>query len=145
LLPGIVIGVILGTLLAKILDTRVLRILFGVFMILAAAQTFFRLRESQRAELPGPGNRWFATIFIGIFSGLLGISGGALTIPYLIYFRTPIRRAMGASTACGVIIALIGAVGFILTGWSETRDIPWCSGFVYWPAAFGIALASPWF
>ncbi|MFT3741938.1 MAG: sulfite exporter TauE/SafE family protein [Gammaproteobacteria bacterium] len=146
LLPGIIIGVILGTILARLLDTHILRILFGVFMILVAVQTFFKLRESVKPPgLPSLMNRGIATTTIGVFSGLLGISGGALTIPYLIYFKLPIRQAMGASTACGVMIALVGTISFILSGWSEGQAIPWCSGFVYWPAALLIAAASPWF
>ena len=70
LLPGIILGTILGTLLANFLDTHVLKALFGVFMILMAAQTFFRFRQSPHDELPSHLNSWIASVFIGLSSGL---------------------------------------------------------------------------
>ncbi len=146
LFPGVAIGVILGTILASFLQSHILRTLFGVFMILVSAQTLFRFRESKEPSLPGKLNRWIASLFIGLFSGLLGISGGALTIPYLTYFKIHIRQAMAISTACGVVIAITGTISFIISGLYNTHvPVPWSSGYVYWPAALGIAFGSPLF
>jgi uncharacterized protein len=145
LLPGIVIGTVLGILLANFLDTHVLKALFGVFMILMAAQTFFRFKQSRHEELPGRLNCGIASIFIGLSSGLLGIGGGALTVPYLTYFKISIRQAMAASTACGIVIAVTGMVGYIITGLHQVGAPAWSSGYVYWPAVLAIGLLSPFF
>lgn len=147
LIPGITLGVILGTVLASFLHSHVLRVLFGVFIILVSAQTFFRFRESKVPGLPGAVHRWIASWFIGTFSGLLGISGGPLVIPYLTYFKTPIREAMVVSTACGVVVTVVGAVGYMIIGWLDPNieSVPWNLGYVYWPAAVVIAIGSPVF
>ncbi|HVV69806.1 MAG TPA: sulfite exporter TauE/SafE family protein [Gammaproteobacteria bacterium] len=147
LIPGIALGVITGAVLARFLHSHVLRVLFGVFIILVSAQTFFRFRESKEQGLPGTVNRWLASLFIGIFSGLLGTSGGPLVIPYLTYFKTPIREAMVVSTACGVVITLVGTVGFMMTGWFDPsiQSVSWNTGYVYWPAVLAIAMGSPLF
>ncbi len=142
--PGIAIGTILGTSFATLLNTHFLRILFGVFMVVVSIQTFFRLRESAQEGLPPSLFRWIATLLIGVFAGLLGISGGALTIPYLTYYQTPIRQAMAASTACGVIIAIVGTISFMVLGLHQANAPAWSTGFIYWPAVLGIALGSPW-
>jgi uncharacterized membrane protein YfcA len=142
LLPGIILGTLLGTVLAAYLNTKALRILFGAFMLLMALQLFFRLRESKVEKLPSKFNQWVAALFIGVSSGLLGVGGGAFTIPYLTYFKIGIRNAMAISTACSVVIAVTGMCGFIFTGWSRP-DLPaWSSGYVYWPAVLAIGLSS---
>lgn len=142
--PGIAIGTIGGTFLASLANTHSLRIFFGVFMILVSLQTFFRLRESVKEGIPRSLFRWIATLLIGVFAGLLGISGGALTIPYLTYYQTPIRQAMAASTACGIVIAMVGTISFIVLGLHQANAPAWTTGFIYWPAVLGIALGSPW-
>ena len=45
---------------------------------------------------------------IGALSTLLGIGGGTLTVPLLVYCNVPIHQAVGTSAACGLPIALPG-------------------------------------
>ena len=141
---GIVIGTIAGVILASYLNTQMLKSLFGVFMVVVAIQMFFRIRESKEQGLPGFVSRSIASLCIGLSSGLLGISGGALTIPYLTYYKISIREAMASSTACGVLIAITGTISFMIAGWGKT-GVAWSAGYVYWPAALMITLASPLF
>ncbi len=56
---------------------------------------------------------------IGTLSTLLGIGGGTLTVPLLVYCNVPIHQAVGTSAACGLPIALAGAIGFAVAGWGE--------------------------
>lgn len=144
LLPGIGIGTIGGVVIASFLDTHVLKTVFGYCLLLIAMEMFFKITQG-RQELPGMLGQSLVALVIGVFSGLLGISGGALTIPYLIHFNVPIRQAIGASTACGVVITLIGACSFMIAGQHVLNPPAWSTGYVYWPTALGIALTSPWF
>jgi uncharacterized membrane protein YfcA len=58
------------------------------------------------------------------------------------------RQAVGTSAACGLPIALAGALGFVLVGWGREGLPPGSTGFVYWPAVGLILAASipsaPW-
>ena len=56
---------------------------------------------------------------IGTLSTLLGIGGGTLTVPPLVYCNVPIHQAVGTSAACGLPIALAGAIGLAVAGWGE--------------------------
>ena len=52
------------------------------------------------------------------------------------------RRAVGTSAACGLPIALAGAIGFAVVGWGRGGLPPLSTGFVYWPAVGMLLLAS---
>ena len=79
---------------------------------------------------------------IGAVSSVVGIGGGTLTVPFLTWCNISIRQAVATSSACGLPIALAGAIGFIATGWAVPGLPGWSSGYVYWPAFAGIAASS---
>ncbi|MFZ0788897.1 MAG: sulfite exporter TauE/SafE family protein, partial [Chromatiaceae bacterium] len=105
---------------------------------------------SGRGGRPLPGSLGLAAVggAVGTLSALVGIGGGTLTVPFLSAHGIPLRQAVGTSAACGLPIALAGAVGFLAVGWGREGLPPWSTGFVYWPAVGLILLASipsaPW-
>lgn len=52
------------------------------------------------------------------------------------------RQAVATSAACGIPIALTGAVSNMAAAWDNPLLPEWSTGFVYWPAVIGIALTS---
>ena len=110
--PGIVAGAALGAVLAEHAPGRFLRVFFGLFELLVAAQLTLAPRPDAHRDLPGSGGMWLVGTGIGALSTLLGIGGGTLTVPLLIYCNVPIHQAVGTSAACGLPIALAGAIGF---------------------------------
>ncbi len=44
------------------------------------------------------------------------------------------HQAVGTSAACGLPIALAGAIGFAVAGWGEVGLPAGTSGYLYWPA-----------
>ena len=72
----------------------------------------------------------------------LGIGGGSLTVPFLTFYSVGIRNAVATSAACGFVLASIGAIGYLLTNTSQLPVPAAATGFVYWPAFFGIVIAS---
>ena len=52
---------------------------------------------------------------------------------------------MGTSAACGLPIAIAGALGNIWTGWSNPALPELSAGFIYLPALIGIILTSVFF
>ena len=66
-------------------------------------------------------------------------------MPVLSWRSVPMQQAVATSSACGLPIALAGALSFMIIGW-HNPDLPAHSlGFVYLPALLGIALTSMFF
>lgn len=147
--PGIVIGVGIGTLIADSLSGHGLKIIFAAALVVFALlmqipAEKFRLRDHMPAQ-PWPT---FAGMLIGALSTLMGIGGATLNVPYQTLNGVPIHTAIGSSSAMGPLIALPGAIGFIIIGWHETGLPPLSLGYVSVLALAAIApvsvMAAPW-
>lgn len=135
-------GIIGGAILADLLPTIFLKRFFGFFLLLTACEVQFgrflikkRLRQSLTRDR-------LVILVIGILSGLLGIGGGTLIIPYLSRCRIPLRKCVSIAALCSFTVGLVGTVTVIVTGMNNTYQLPWSSGYVYWPAALLAALPS---
>lgn len=142
LTPGIVVGSLIGAAIADAMPAAVLRTVFGVFELAVAAEMAFGRKPSPHRRLPAlPGMFAVGSVFGGL-SAIIGIGGGTLTVPFLIWCNVAMRNAVATSAACGLPIAVAGTAGFVLTGWGEPGLPEWSTGYVYWPALLVIALAT---
>jgi len=142
LTPGIVLGAWLGAALAERLSGDWLRYVFGVFELLVALQMGLNLRASPHRTLPGRPGMGAVGGVIGGVSAIVGIGGGTMTVPFLQWCNVPMRQAVATAAACGLPIAVAGALGFIISGWHNQQLPPLSSGYLYWPAFAGIVAAS---
>ena len=131
----VILGVILGTIFAANLKTANLILFFSV-MTMFFAIIFLASKEKINPK-PKEINLFFR-IILGFSSGFLsapmGIGGGIINTPILKMFGYPISTAIGSSAAIGFLIALIGALGFIITGNYLNIEAPLSIGFVNIPA-----------
>jgi len=140
--PSIIIGTLLGTLLAAQLHSNWLKLLFALFTLGVATQLVLDFRPSPHRRLPGYLGSSVVGSVIGAVSSLVGIGGGTLSVPYLIYCNVDTRLAIGTSSAIGLPIAISGTIGYIINGLGVQTLPPLSLGFVYLPALVGISLAS---
>ena len=73
---------------------------------------------------------------------VLGIGGGTLTVPFLLWNQVDIRLAVGTAATIGLPIAIAGTIGFVISGLDAPVQPGFNSGFIYWPAVAGVVLAS---
>ena len=73
-------------------------------------------------------------IIIGFISVPLGIGGGSLMVPFMRTLGYDIRKSIGTAAAIGFLIALFGAIGFLITGSYLKTNIPLSIGFLNIPA-----------
>ncbi len=140
--PGIVLGGIIGSFAARFIESDNLKMVFGVFALLIAMQMIFKFRPAEKSREPGKLRLFFSGSIIGSFSTLVGIGGGSLTVPYLIFWKTNMARAVGTSSAIGLPLSISGTIGFIISGWGAP-DLPnWSLGYVFLPAFLGIVMVS---
>jgi hypothetical protein len=142
LTPGIMLGALLGAWVAHQLNGDALRVIFGVFALSVALQMALGAKPAPQRQLPGAGGTGAAGGAIGFASAIVGIGGGSLTVPFLIYCNVAMRHAVATSAAVGLPIALAGAAGFVWNGWGVAGRPEWSVGYVYVPALAGIASAS---
>jgi len=142
LVPGIIVGALLGAAIADEMPTRVLKWVFAVFELTVATQMLLAYRPNPQRGLPGwPGLSLTGTL-IGAVSAIVGIGGGTMTVPFLVWCNVAMRKAVATAAACGLPIAVAGAAGFIINGWAEPALPAYSSGYVYWPAFIGIVATS---
>ncbi|MES2218133.1 MAG: sulfite exporter TauE/SafE family protein [Pseudomonadota bacterium] len=141
-LPGLLSGVVCGALLAQYLPSTGLRIFFSGFLIFIAVRLFQGQLAEAKPDFPTPALTFAMTGLIGTLAGILGMGGGVLLIPFMIRFQINMRQATGTSVACGVFMGLLASSCFMWLGRSAMLNVPWSTGFVYWPAFLGVALSS---
>jgi uncharacterized membrane protein YfcA len=92
-------------------------------------------------ELPGRGLLAFYGFITGLFSSLVGVSGGAISNAVLTLYGRPMHQAVGTSAGIGVPITIAGAIGYMLAGWPHMALLPPLSiGFV---SLIGFVLMAP--
>jgi uncharacterized protein len=139
--PGMVAGSFGAALVAGLLPTRPLAIVFIVFLLYAATQMFFEVKPRATRELPPPAGLFAVGAVIGGLSSLLAVGGAFLSIPFLTWCNVPLKRAIGTAAANGFPIAVAGSVGYIVQG-LRAEDLPAASfGYVYLPA-FGFIVVT---
>lgn len=139
---GIALGAMSGVVLAGMIPTFWLKGIFAVFLITIAVKMFRDIHVSYQEWIPGVWINRIITFFIGLKSGLLGVGGGVLVVPYLTYCGVNPRKIPAISNLCTFTVALVGTVACILTGYQETKHISYATGYVYWPAVLMVAIPS---
>lgn len=139
---GILAGTYAGTFVAAAVPARYLQMFFVCFLYYVATNMLLNKKPNPTRQLPGFAGMTGAGLFIGAVSSLVGIGGGTLSVPFLVWHNVDMRRAVGTSAAIGFPIALAGCLGFVVNGWGAA-DLPEYSlGFVYLPALIGIVAVS---
>lgn len=122
---GMVIGVLIGTLIADAVSGLWLKIFFAVtLIILAIIMRINPEKFSIADQLPPQPLPTIAGSGIGIICTLMGIGGAALNVPYMTLHKVAIHKAIGTAATLGLLIAIPGAIGFLVIGWGDVQGMP---------------------
>ena len=130
----VAIGVVFGTIFAVSLKTSSLVLFFSIMTMIFSL--YFLTVKEKINPIPRKINLIYRVIcgfLSGFLSAPMGIAGGVINTPILKMFGYPIKVAIGCSAAVGFIIALIGAVGFAISGNYLNINVPLSLGFVNIP------------
>lgn len=139
---GLLFGSIVGAFVAHLLSSVILEVLFG---LLAIGIGFYFYRDHFRLEtevkkLP----KWHFTLWgfgIAFVSSVLGIGGGIITVPVLLSYHYPEKKAIGTSAASGMIISFLGALSYLYFGMNQVT-VPGSIGYLFLPAFICVSIAS---
>lgn len=142
---GLVLGSLVGAWVATMIDGKSLQaIIGGGAVLMAIKMLFFPNKENLDKPLPKDYMQSLAGVVIGLMSAIFGIGGGSLTVPYLSSSGVPMKQAVGTSAACGLPIAVAGAIGFMWFGRGVVSefDVAGTVGFVHIGAFVTISVVS---
>lgn len=138
---GISVGAVAGAQIASSIPAETLKSVFAYLVFLIALRMVFGGKRESQHHTSAP-----ILVVIGLVTGIvsafMGIGGGALMVPALVWFRVNVKLAIGCAAFCGLVIALFGTASYIHAGWGHPGLPEWALGFVYLPAALGIVLTS---
>lgn len=140
--PGMLVGIVAGTALARVMNTAALKVCFLAIMSLIILQLVLNVRPRASRALPGWAGMTAVAIGIGITSSLFGGGAAAVGVPFLTWCGMTIHRAIGTVAALGFPVAIFGAVSYAIAGQGAAGLPAWSVGFVYLPAFVGISVTS---
>jgi uncharacterized membrane protein YfcA len=139
---GTIAGTLCGTWLVSRLPADLLKGFFAVFLYYTASQMILDRKPPASRGLPEAKGMAAVGGVIGMVSSMLGIGGGVLSTPFMIWCNVEAPKAIGTSAAIGFPLAVAASIGYLVNGFKATSLPPYSLGFIYLPALIGIILAS---
>jgi uncharacterized protein len=141
--PGLLVGGVLGTQAGLGIPGAMLKWGVAIYCGLMALQmwTQWPAPRNETANAPEGAKQTLMASVIGAVSSWVGIGGGSMTVPWLVWQGISPVRAVATSSACGVLIGLSTAFTYALN--QPAQDLgDGFFGYVLWPAALGVGLTS---
>jgi uncharacterized membrane protein YfcA len=134
----------LGATLATHLSGMVLKIAFGVIVLLSGTRML--IAREPRMEQEPVSNPWLWTAWavpVGLVSGVLGVGGAIVVIPVLVLaLKFRMHNAIGISLGVVIFTSIGGVVGYIINGLAVDGLPPYSIGYVNLPSWFLLAVTS---
>tara|TARA_B100001996_G_scaffold188386_1_gene144176 strand:- start:233 stop:1018 length:786 start_codon:yes stop_codon:yes gene_type:complete len=131
----VILGVIVGTIFAASLKTKSLVLFFSIIILFLGI--YLLLLKEKEKDLIIEMKLTLKIILgfiVGFISAPMGIGGAVMNVPILKFFGYSINKAIGSAAAIGFLIALFGAVGFLISGSYLKTNLPLSIGFLNIPA-----------
>ena len=128
-------GVIIGTIFAATFKTKSLVLFFSIVILFLGI--YLLLIKEKDQNIISEMKLYLKIILgsiVGFISAITGIGGAVMNVPILKFFGYSINKAIGSAAAIGFIIALFGAIGFLISGNYLNANLPLSIGFLNIPA-----------
>lgn len=143
--PAMVAGGLAGSALVKYIPTTALQILFIACVLGVAAQTLTNIRPKPSRHLPNRKTLAAVGGVFGMIASWVGIGGGTLAVPFLLFCNVPVHRATGTSAGLAWPMAASGAIGFLVAGWGVPGLPGNTFGFWFVPAVIALSICTALF
>ncbi len=140
--PGMVIGSLAATLASGWIPQKQLAMIFAVIVYAGGTQILLNKRPQSTATSIRSSIVVMAGVAIGILSGLVSGGGAFLTVPFMLWHGASIHRAIGTAATLSIPIAVVGTIGYAISGWRiDTLPVD-ALGFISLSALAGIGAGS---
>ena len=130
----IILGSLLGAIYAKEISGDMLRLLFGIVAIFSSFNMIRKVQFIFGEKMPtNISVNSLMGLIIGSISAMVGIGGGALSIPLMNAFSVAQHRATGTASAIGLVIAIPSTIIYLMAETSHLNFPEWSIGMIYLP------------
>jgi len=141
LIPGVLIGCVVGSLFGHYLSSYLLKQIFGAMAIVLGVYFLFpRLPSLYISSTPNKSLSFFGFL-IGTLSSMLGIGGGAITFPILLGYHVPMKNSSATSSVTTLLTTFIGSMSYLAIAWQEP-GLHQTFGYIEIPAFIAISAGS---
>lgn len=148
-LPAVMLGSLTGAVLASKVPGIWLTYLFIIFLVYVIVRALWdkNFKTAYRMEdfiEPSQLNKNIVGLIVGMLSALIGVGGNIFLIPYLRYYRFPMKNAAALTVGLVPFLAFIGSIGYFIEGIGLDEKImpPYSVGYVNLPAFVFILMGS---
>jgi uncharacterized protein len=119
--PGILSAFLTARVLTKVDQATWIRALFGAVLVVTAADLLRRARSANGPQMPHQPHSAIWLMLVGFVGGglsaLLGIGGGLIAVPVLLYVgRLPVKAVAPTALAGVCLTTLSGGLGYLTAG-----------------------------
>lgn len=140
--PGLALGACIGAFGSTFIPAHALKIIFTIFLFGVALKMALDLHRTHEPHVLPTWLYVLTSFVIGCIAALVGVGGGVLLVPFLIYVGFSAKQVAPLSNLGGLIVASVGLIALIISGSNEMAQVNHTWGYVYWPAVLGIAIPS---
>ena len=131
---AIIIGSFLGAIFAQKISGDGLRLIFGIMATFASFNMMRKVQFIVGEAMPtNISVNSLMGLIIGSISAMVGIGGGALSIPLMNAFSVAQHRATGTASAIGLVIAIPSTIIYLMAKTSHLSFPEWSIGMIYLP------------
>ena|SRR3990167_11109180 len=140
MLPGLLVGIVIGALFAGKLTSQHLILIFGIVVLLLAVYVGFVPDPAPKpVRSLHPAAAFVASFLFGMGGSVLGIN--SFTVPFFKKIGLNIYNAVATALAIGVVLATGVTIMFIIIGWHAQGLPQYSTGYVDWEISIPIAIA----
>ena len=129
-----VCGAYIGGIIAAHLPAETLTILFGIFIVLVGLRMFaVKTVETTQETSAGLLKLLMWGLLFGVISGTLGIAGGGINVPVMVFIlHFNMHQAVATSAVTMAFSAAGGGLSFFINGLGVDGLPPYSTGYLNW-------------
>jgi uncharacterized protein len=130
IIPPLVLSCLIGFLFGHFMPLLIVKVLLFIFLLKLGIVFLFNIKIEFKSKSLG-----YISIFVGIQSGILGISGGNIAFAYFYSYKEKISTLVSLST---LVTFVVSGVGCIIGGSFSSHSIHYSVGYIYMPGVIMI-------
>ena len=137
---GAFAGSLIAAWLAPSLPSFALKLIVGIFLFFVSLVMFFQWQPNPSRHFPNTVKGNIIGSLCGSIASLVGIAGGNVLVPIMLFFNIPLHQATPTASLLGIPIALAGTVSYLLN--APDLETKWMLGWIDLSAMLPIIIAS---